>query len=127
MSEQSIIADIEALESRRRQALVNKDFAAIADMMDESLLYVHSSAVAEDKALYLKKLVDGHYVYNDLKSVRREHRVFGDIVLANGDLQITVKVAGADKVIMSRYLQAWVRRANGWKMVSWQSTPIAQP
>lgn len=126
MSNQSIITEIEALEARRRNALVDKDFATLADMMDEALLYVHSSAVAEDKALYLKKLRDGHYLYSDLKSVRRELRVFGDLVLADGDLQITVKVAGADKVIMSRYLQAWARRANGWKMVSWQSTPIPQ-
>lgn len=126
MSNQSIITEIEALEARRRNALVDKDFATLADMMDEALLYVHSSAVAEDKALYLKKLRDGHYLYSDLKSVRRELRVFGDVVLADGDLQITVKVAGADKVIMSRYLQAWARRANGWKMVSWQSTPIPQ-
>lgn len=126
MSDQSIITEIEALEARRRKALVDKDFATLSDMMDEALLYVHSSAVAEDKALYLKKLRDGHYLYSDLKSVRRELRVFGDVVLANGDLQITVKVAGTDKVIMSRYLQAWARRASGWKMVSWQSTPIPQ-
>jgi ketosteroid isomerase-like protein len=126
MTDQSIIAEIESLEARRRKALVDQDLAAIGAMMDDSLLYVHSSAVAEDKALYLKKLTDSHYLYSDLKSIRRDYRVLGDVVLANGDLQITARVGGTDKIIMSRYLQAWVRRPGGWKMVSWQSTPIPQ-
>jgi len=126
MSDQTVIADIETLEVQRRNALVNKDFASLANLLGEDLLYVHSSAVAEDKALYLKKLTDGLYDYSALKSLRRSHRVLGDIVLVDGDLEIHVRVSSADKVVNSRYLQVWARRAGGWKMVSWQSTPIPQ-
>lgn len=126
MSDQTVIAEIEALEAQRCKALVDKDFARLADMIGEDLLYVHSSAVAEDKALYLKKLTEGHYSYSGLKSLRRSHRVFGDIVIADGDLEIRVQVGGTDKVVNSRYLQVWARRAGGWKMISWQSTPIPQ-
>lgn len=126
MSDQTVIADIETLEVQRRNALVNKDFASLANLLGEDLLYVHSSAVAEDKALYLKKLTEGLYDYSALKSLRRSHRVLGDIVLVDGDLEIHVRVSGADKVVNSRYLQVWARRAGGWKMVSWQSTPIPQ-
>ncbi len=126
MSDQTVIAEIEAVEDRRRQALIDKDFAALADMLGDDLLYVHSSAVAEDKALYLKKLTEGHYSYSGLRSLRRAHRVFGDIVVADGDLEIRVQVGGSDKVVNSRYLQVWARRAGGWKMISWQSTPIPQ-
>jgi ketosteroid isomerase-like protein len=124
MTNQAVIDQIEALETRRRKALVEQDIATLVDMMDDELLYVHSSAVAEDKALYIKKLSEGHYRYSSLTSLRRSYRVLGDVVLADGDLQIGVRVADADKVINSRYLQAWARRANGWKMISWQSTPI---
>ena len=126
MSDQTVIAEIEAVEARRRQALVDKNFTQLADTLGEDLLYVHSSAVSEDKALYLKKLTEGHYSYSALKSLRRAHRVFGDIVVADGDLEIHVRVGGADKVVSSRYLQVWARRAGGWKMISWQSTPIPQ-
>jgi ketosteroid isomerase-like protein len=126
MSDQTVIAEIETLEVQRRNALVNKDFASLANLLGEDLLYVHSSAVAEDKALYLKKLTEGLYDYSALKSLRRSHRVLGDVVLVDGDLEIHVRVSGADKVVNSRYLQAWARRAGGWKMVSWQSTPIPQ-
>ena len=120
------VPEIEALDARRCKALVERDFAALADLLGEDLLYVHSSAAAEDKALYLKKLSEGHYSYSALKSLRRAHRVLGDIVLTDGDLQINVRVGGTDKVVNSRYLQVWARRAGGWKMISWQSTPIPQ-
>jgi len=126
MSDQTVIAEIETLEVQRRNALVKKDFASLANLLGDDLLYVHSSAVAEDKALYLKKLTEGLYDYSALKSLRRSHRVLGDIVLVDGDLEIHVRVSGADKVVNSRYLQVWARRAGGWKMVSWQSTPIPQ-
>jgi len=126
MSDQTVIAEIETLEAQRRNALVKKDFTSLANLLGEDLLYVHSSAVAEDKALYLKKLTEGLYDYSALKSLRRSHRVLGDVVLVDGDLEIHVRVSGADKVVNSRYLQAWARRAGGWKMVSWQSTPIPQ-
>lgn len=126
MSNQSIIAEIDALEARRCKALIEQDIATIASMVGDDLLYVHSSAVAEDRALYLKKLTDGLYRYSGLKSLRRAYRVMGDIVLADGDLQISVKVNGTDKVINSRYLQVWAKRADGWKMISWQSTLIPQ-
>jgi|694.fasta_scaffold69790_5 ketosteroid isomerase-like protein len=126
MSDQTVIAEIEALETQRRAALVEKNFAGLATLLGEDLLYVHSSAVAEDKALYLKKLTDGLYNYSALKSLRRVHRVLGDVVLVDGDLEISVRVSGVDKVVNSRYLQVWARRAGGWKMISWQSTPIPQ-
>jgi ketosteroid isomerase-like protein len=53
-------------------------------------------------------------------------RVIGDVVLVNGDARIEVEVSGTAKVVMSRYLQVWVKRSAGWQMASWQSTPIPQ-
>jgi ketosteroid isomerase-like protein len=50
----------------------------------------------------------------------------GDVVLVNGDLRINVEVAGTKKIVMSRYLQVWAKRAPGWQMVSWSSVPIPQ-
>jgi hypothetical protein len=53
-------------------------------------------------------------------------RVIGDVVLVNGDARIEVEVGGTAKLVMSRYLQVWVKGSAGWQMASWQSTPIPQ-
>jgi len=58
--------------------------------------------------------------------LQREMRVIGDVVLVNGDVRIEAVVSGTPKVVMSRYLQVWVKGSAGWQMDSWQSTPIPQ-
>jgi ketosteroid isomerase-like protein len=121
-----IIAQIEALDQQRAQAILQRNFTALAPLLGDDLRYVHSSAVQENKAQYLEKLSSGHYLYHGLDVQQREFRVLGDVVLANGNLRIDVEVKGTRKVVMSRYLQVWARRPSGWQMVSWQSVPMPQ-
>lgn len=120
----AIIAQIEALDNQRTQAILARDFTALEPLMGDDLRYIHSSAVQENKAEYLEKLTRGHYLYRGLDVQQREYRVLGDVVLVNGDLRIDVEVQGTRKVVLSRYLQVWARRASGWQMVSWQSVPV---
>jgi ketosteroid isomerase-like protein len=59
-----------------------------------------------------------------LQNLAREWRVFNDLALCNGDVLIEVEVKGTRKSIKSRYLQVWAKRASGWQMISWHSTPM---
>ena len=120
------IAQIESLDQQRSQAILQRNFAALAPLLGDDLRYIHSSAVQENKTQYLDKLTSGHYLYHGLDVQQREFRVLGDVVLVNGDLRIDVEVKNTRKVVLSRYLQVWARRASGWQMVSWQSVPVPQ-
>jgi ketosteroid isomerase-like protein len=126
MSDKDTIAHIEALDAKRTQCILARDFAGLETLIAEDLRYVHSSSVLENKAQYLAKLTSGHYTYRAMTSLHREMRVIDDVVLVNGDVRIGVEVSGTPKVVMSRYLQVWVKRSAGWQMASWQSTPIPQ-
>ena len=126
MSDKDTIAHIEALDAKRAECILARDFAGLEPMIAEDLRYVHSSAVLENKQQYLAKLTSGHYTYRALTTLQREMRVIGDVVLVIGDARIEVEVSGTAKVVMSRYLQVWVKRSAGWQMASWQSTPIPQ-
>ena len=126
MSDKETIAHIEALDAKRTQCILARDFAGLEPLIAEDLRYVHSSSVLENKAQYLAKLASGHYTYRAMTSLHREMRVIDDVVLVNGDVRIEVEVSGTPKVVMSRYLQVWVKRSAGWQMASWQSTPIPQ-
>jgi ketosteroid isomerase-like protein len=122
-----IIAHLEALDQQRTQSILQRNFAALAPLLGDDLRYIHSSAVQENKAQYLEKLTNGHYIYHGLDVQQREFRVLGDVVLVNGDLRIDVEVKNTRKVVLSRYLQVWARRPSGWQMVSWQSVPVPNP
>ena len=118
------ISAIEALDAQRVRATLAKDAAALGRVLADDLLYVHSSAVAETKALYIERACTGHYDYKGLTSLRRNFRVYGDVVLVDGDVRIQVVVGGNTKDFVSRYLQVWAKRSGDWQMVSWQSTPV---
>ncbi|HVL59216.1 MAG TPA: hypothetical protein VM491_22210, partial [Burkholderiaceae bacterium] len=65
--------------------------------------------------------------YHALQAIRRDFRVWNDVVLVNGDLRIDVSVQGRRKTVYSRYLQVWRRGPQDWQMASWQSTPLPAP
>ena len=124
-TDQAVVVEaLEAVEARRCDALLKQDIDALESLIGDDLHYVHSSATAEDKALYLSRLRDGYYVYHGLQNLAREWRVFNDLALCNGDVLIEVEVKGTRKSIKSRYLQVWAKRASGWQMISWHSTPM---
>lgn len=127
ITDADIIAQLEALDQQRTQSILQRNFAALAPLLGDDLRYIHSSAVQENKAQYLEKLTNGHYIYHGLDVQQREFRVLGDVVLVNGDLRIDVEVKNTRKVVLSRYLQVWARRPSGWQMVSWQSVPVPNP
>lgn len=124
MTDPRIVAELEALDDRRAAATVAKDRAALEALLADDLRYVHSSATDEDKATFVGRACTGWYDYRALTPIRREWRVWGDTALCNGDVRIQVVVKGAEKDFKSRYLQVWRRDASGWRMASWQSTPM---
>lgn len=115
---------IEALDDERSRATVAKDGATLSRILADDMLYVHGNAMGESKALYIERVTGGYYDYKALTSQRRNCRVYGDVVLVDGDVRIQVVTNGNPKDFVSRYLQAWVKRNGAWQMVSWQSTPV---
>ncbi len=127
MNESEVVARIEALEAQRIAATLAGQTDVLAGLLGDDLRYVHSSGTDETKAEFLARLASGHYVYKALESGHRDFRVFGDVVLVNGNIRIEVVSQGKDKLIQCRYLQAWAKRDGNWQMVAWQSTtaPVA--
>ena len=118
------IAEIEAVDARRMEATLAKDAAALRDILAEELLYVHGSSTAENRDLFIERTTTGFYDYKALTSQRRNHRIYGDVALVDGDVRIEVIVKGTPKDFVTRYLQTWVKRDGRWQMTSWQSTPV---
>lgn len=124
MTDPSLVVELEALDDRRAGAAIAKDRATLDSLLSDDLRYVHSSATEEDKATYVERACTGWYDYKSLTPLRRQWRVWGDTALCNGDVRIQVVVKGTPKDFVSRYLQVWRREGDGWRMASWQSTPV---
>ena len=125
MKDQEIFDHLTELDNERQRATIAGEIDKVEAVLGSSLRYVHGSGTDEDRDLYLQRLRDGFYDYQDMKPIRRDFRKFGDTVLVNGDMQIHVIVNGTEKNFTGRYLQVWVLEANAWKFVAWETTPIA--
>ena len=118
------IQEIEAADARRVAATLAKDASALRQVLSDDMLYVHGSAVAESRDVFIERATTGFYEYKTLTNIRRNFRIYGDAALVDGDVRIQVDVKGAAKDFVSRYLQAWVKKYGRWQMTSWQSTPV---
>ena len=123
-SNQQVIQEVEAADARRAAATLAKDAAGLREVLSADLLYVHGSAVAESRDQFIERATTGFYDYRGLTHIKRNFRVYGDVVLVDGDIRIHVFVKGVEKNFVSRYLQAWARLDGRWRMTSWQSTPV---
>jgi ketosteroid isomerase-like protein len=114
-----------ALEDQRFAAMIDRDFARLADMVHDQLLYTHSSGVTDTKASWLQSMQSGRVKYKKADCGERKVRVFGDTALITGRAAIDAEIGGQAKTLRLLFLNAWTRTPQGWKFVAWQSTPLA--
>lgn len=116
--------ELEKCEDRRYKAMIERDLSSLADLLNDDLLYTHSSAKTDTKAQYLASLESGATIY---KSVSRDQitiRVYDNIALINGHVVLEATVDGVDRLLDNMFLNAWVKTEKGWQMTAWASTPI---
>ena len=116
--------EILALEEKRFAAMVAGDVAALDALLDDGLVYTHSSGVVDDKASYLEAIGSGRTRYVSQKRFDERVRMRGDCALVTGRAEIEVEVNGVHKSLRLRYLDVWVKTPRGWKFAAWQSTSI---
>lgn len=115
-----------AAEKRRRAAMLAGDLGALEELLDPRLQFVHSTGAVDDRATYLAKMAVGRIEYIDI--VWSEERVIelapGAALLA-GRMVTGVRVDGTGKRLDNRVVTAWTQRDGAWRLVAFQSTPLA--
>ena len=116
--------DREAVVQAERQwadATVRCDTIALARMFSDSLEYVHTNGVADNKAAYMKKLsaCAVERVEIDPSAIQ----ILGDVAVVRGVVRLTFK--GREPGNRIAYLRAYARHRPGWQLVASQGTDIA--
>ncbi|MEY2804188.1 MAG: hypothetical protein RL657_1524 [Pseudomonadota bacterium] len=124
MDASSILNHIAERDRARIAALLAKDTTALNDLLDDELVYVHSTGVADTKTSYLEGLVTGVWDYHKLE-IRNPHFVIHNAtVLVFCRMAIDITVRGQFRSFESNALLVWVERPNGWKLAAVQSSSI---
>ena len=115
---------IDALEARRRQAMVAADVAALGELLHDDLIYIHSNGSVDTKASYLDAITSGATDYRSVVTSGETLIDYGSAVIVTGVANIDVVLNGAERHIAARYICAYVRSGDSWQFASWQSTPV---
>ena len=117
-------AEIRALEDRRYTAMIDKDVAALDELLAEELSYTHSNALVDTKASYLDAIEKRVFDYRDSTRLEEDIVVFGDAARITGHVQIHVVAGSRDLHLNARFTVLYVRQDGRWRFAAWQSTPI---
>lgn len=123
------VPEILRLENERRRALVEQDFAALAELFAEDVVYTHSTGAVQDKAAYLAYVQAGTFKFLSIDRGDLTIRFIGDVAISTGTMTNTIAVAGTPQTmsIETMVTQVFVKRDGAWRHVIFQATRTAEP
>ncbi|HTS54773.1 MAG TPA: nuclear transport factor 2 family protein, partial [Burkholderiales bacterium] len=121
----SITAD-EALrgEDARYAAQTGRDFAALRQLIGEDLVYIHASAIVDNKDSYIETQRAGTVIYRTMRRSDVTVRTYGCLAMITGLANFEVTNKGQDISVELRFHSIWAKRAAGVQFVSWEATRV---
>lgn len=122
----SIEAELIAREAQRRDALVNDDMAALADLLCDDLVHVHTTGSVHGKQDLLKH-AGGTLRFIDVERGRLRIRQLGsDAAVMTGPMINTIRRRDHDERIrVSAFVtQVWVRTDGAWKVSNFHAVRL---
>jgi ketosteroid isomerase-like protein len=116
--------DIEQLEQKRSQAIIDGDMGTLDALYASEFFYNRAGGDTMSKSAYFGFLTSGDI---KVRRVRREEvtiEVYGDTAVVTAVQHIDVNLKGQDTKVNLRYLHVWVNGPGGWKLVARQATNI---
>jgi hypothetical protein len=106
--------------------MLANDVTALEALLDPRLRFHHATGAVDDKDGYLAKVIAGRIEYVAIRW--DEELVTGlapDAALLTGRMTTDVRVEGVEKRLNNRVITAWSQSGKDWRLVAFQSTPIA--
>jgi ketosteroid isomerase-like protein len=120
------IRTLTAQADRWDRAIVAKDRAAIEANMAEDFRQIDGAGNVETKASFVDGLVDPALTIDPYTVEEFEVRLYGDVALLSGRTRMSGRYDGKPFKTHYRYIDVYVRRGGGWKIVSVQISKMPQ-
>lgn len=102
--------------------MIAADTATLASILDDTLVWTHSSGVTESKAEVLAAIAAKSVSYLSLEVEGVSVRRVGDAYLMHGTLQGRAARDGKEKALANRFLAVWHFADGRFQLLAWQST-----
>ena len=110
------------IDQARLAAMMAGDATALARVMSDELVFVHSDGRIESKADYVKNVLAGDTAYVGVatKEVRTMEPAPGVVILI-GAQEMKKRLGPTWSEVKLRFMSVWRNEAGTWRMVAWQS------
>jgi ketosteroid isomerase-like protein len=118
--------DLNAFEQIRYEVLIENDWPTLDTLLSDEFVYNTAGGVSMTKSAFIDLMKSGAVIVK--KAVRDESKVrdYGELAVVTGVVHVDVTVKGEDKTVHSRYLDVWIRKGQGWKLVARQATSLPE-
>ncbi|MBI3528940.1 MAG: nuclear transport factor 2 family protein [Betaproteobacteria bacterium] len=111
-----------ASEDARYAAQMGDDFGAMQKLYGDDLVYIHSSAIVDNKATYIDSMKSGTVKYRNMQRSDVTVRTYGCVAIISGLGNFDVTVKGQDVAVEIRFHSIWAKRDKGLQFISWEAT-----
>jgi len=111
-------------EDARYAAQTGRDFSALEQLIGEDLVYIHSSAIVDNKASYIETQRAGTVIYRIMKRSDVSVRTYGCLAIITGLANFDVTNKGQDISVELRFHSIWAKRTGAIQFVSWEATRV---
>ena len=113
------------LDKKRMTATAQKDIATLKNLLCNGLVYTHSSARQDTKQSLLAAMESGSTVYTSMEPSEVKAQDLGNAVVLTGVAAISVNSNGKPNSFRVRFTDVYENQNETWRMVTWQSTRLA--
>ncbi|MBO0610115.1 nuclear transport factor 2 family protein [Myceligenerans salitolerans] len=130
-ADETVRAEILAVEAERHRALVDVDVAALDAILDDSLVHVHAPGLVHTKAQFLEH-VETRRAFLRIERGELNIRVVDDVAVVVGPITNHMRTPdGGERTQEGVVTQVLVRSGRsgdvpGWRFISFQLTPYGE-
>ncbi|MFG2821514.1 nuclear transport factor 2 family protein [Kitasatospora sp. NPDC048365] len=123
-ADDTVRAEILAVEERRRAALLAVDVPALDELFDATIVHTHAPGVTHDKAQLLEHVAT-RKAYLDIARGPLTIRLVGEVAIVTGRIRNRLDSPdGTERVLQGQVVQVLRRCEDGaWRYLSFQMTP----
>ena len=124
-SQSSIEKEVLAVEQARFNAMANKDFEKLEQIISDDLHYIHSNGSYDSKRSFLDAIKKGNRSYDRITIEKSKVRIYGKTAIINAECTYhRKKENGEPNNLKLRYTNVYIKQKGQWKFVTWQSFKI---
>ena len=108
-----------ALEKKRIEAMTHRDTTMLSGLLADSLIYVHSSGVIDNKASFLKDIASGRIVYLFILTEKVTASIDGNYAWIYGRANVRFKLASMTGTIDQyiSFVEVYQHKRYQWQLV----------